>query len=147
MAEGGFDDYEMENMDEKYPEYDKMNDEQLDNEYDDLSQERLDLLRSGDNDNDRLDNVKIRISYIDKLKSQIQAETSFTDNDSGTVTIKNPNNTQVINLPGVDFDNISSLNDNPLFLVKQYIRRTTNNDSFNFDNSVEDHQIKKQNIT
>ena len=129
MAEGGFDDYEMQDLGEKYPEYDKMNDEQLGIEYDDLSQERLNLLRSEDNDKDRLNHVKIRISYIDKLKSQRQSETCFTDNDSGTVTIKNPNKTQVINLPGVYFDNISSPNDNPSFLLTQYIRRITRNDS------------------
>ena len=33
MAEGGFEDFEMQDLGQKYPQYDEMNDEELDNEY------------------------------------------------------------------------------------------------------------------
>ena len=57
----------MQYLGRKYPQYDYMNDEQLNDEYDNLALERLNLLR-GDSDNDRLDNVKKRMDYIDHIR-------------------------------------------------------------------------------
>ena len=57
MAEGEFDDIEMQDLGQKYPEYNDMNYQQLNHEYQNLTQERLDLLR-GDSNNVKLDDVK-----------------------------------------------------------------------------------------
>ena len=40
MAEGGFDDYEMEDMSRMYPQYDNYNEPDLDDEYDRLTKKR-----------------------------------------------------------------------------------------------------------
>ena len=53
-----------------------MTNDQLNNEYQNLSQERLDLLR-GDSDNDRLDNVKKRMDYIDRISEYRETETTI----------------------------------------------------------------------
>ena len=72
MAEVGFDDFEMQDLGQKFPQYDEMNDEELDNEYQILSKERLDLLR---NDDDvRSDDVKKRLSYIDRIRENRNKE-------------------------------------------------------------------------
>ena len=60
----------------KYPQQDEMTNDQLNNEYQNLSQERLDLLR-GDSDNDRLDNVKKRMDYIDRISEYRETETTI----------------------------------------------------------------------
>ena len=79
MAKGGFDDFEMQDLGQKYPRYDEMNNEELDNEYQNLSKESSDLLL-GDV---RLDDVKKRISYVDRIRENRNNETSFIYSDDG----------------------------------------------------------------
>ena len=72
MAEVGFDDFEMQDLGQKFPQY-EMNDEELDNEYQILSKERLDLLHN-DDDDVRSDDVKKRLSYIDRIRENRNKE-------------------------------------------------------------------------
>ena len=103
MDEGGFEYHEMDVMGEKYPEYADMNQDQLDDEYQNLSQERLELLRR-DSDNARLENVKKRMDYIERIQDKRVKETSFTSNNDGTVTIKTRKDSEAVSrleFPGV----------------------------------------------
>ena len=87
MIEGEFDDFQMEELGNKYPEYDDMDTTALDNEYERLTNERLDLLRS-DNPT-RLEEVKNRLRYIGSVRGDGIVETKFTSDGSGkTVTIE-----------------------------------------------------------
>ena len=89
-------------MGQKYPQYDEMNDEELDNEYQNLSKERLDLLR---NDDDvRSDDVKKRMSYIDRIRENRNNETSFIYSDDGeTVKITTRKGGRGQSAPEIEF--------------------------------------------
>ena len=81
---GGFD-FEMNDLGgRRFPEYDTMDNDQLNIEYNTLTNERLDLLRN--DDPSRLEEVKDRLSDVDRLQSTREDETVFTD-DGKTVTI------------------------------------------------------------
>ena len=112
MAEGGLDDFEMQDVDQKYPQYDEMNDEGLDNEYQNLSKKRLDLLC---NDDDvRSDDVKKRMSYIDRIREN-RNETSFTGYDNGeTVKVTRRKGGESLSTPEIDFINTNTRPENEI---------------------------------
>ena len=107
MAEGRSDDFEIENMREKYHENDDMS---LDERYDLLSQ-RMSIINNEILNNDfsnhtELVDIKNRMTYIDELRKKIfnKMETSFIDSDDGkTVTIINKNNNTQVEAPRVIF--------------------------------------------
>ena len=108
MAEGGFEDFEMQDLGQKYPQYDEMNDEELDNEYQNLSKECLDLLHNDDD-------VKKRMSYIDRIQENRNNETSFTDNDNGeTVRITTRKGGKSLSTPEIDFINTNTRPENEI---------------------------------
>ena len=89
MAEGGLDDFEMEDVGRKFPQYDDMDDEQLENEYEGLIRTRYSLLNDPNAREERVKDVKERINYIERIHENRIGETTFTSNDDGkTVTIK-----------------------------------------------------------
>ena len=72
MAEGGFDDYEMEDMSRMYPQYDNYNEPDLDDEYDRLTKKRWKILRNykpeEDEYNDNsIEEVSERMNYIERI--------------------------------------------------------------------------------
>ena len=139
MSEG-FDDFEMEDLGRKYPEYDDMNEVELNNEYDSLIQSRLNLLR-GDTDNqDKIVSVNERMNYIDcirenrpnSLADRRAVETTFTDNNDGTITIRRSDepSTSGIIVPALDLP--KNARNKKAFAVEDFIKR--NNDrNFMFD--------------
>ena len=132
MAEGGFDDYEMEDMSRMYPQYDNYNEQDLDDEYDRLTKKRLKILRhykpEEDEYNDNLiEDVSERMNYIERNLENKYRETTFTDNKDGkTVTIQRKGDPSTILLaPNVDIPaNLLEKPENEkIFSVENFIRR------------------------
>ena len=81
MAEGVFDDYEMEDLSENYPEYNDMNEQQMNDEYDNLTRTRRGLFIDLDATEDCVEEIRKRIDYIVSILENRQRETTFTDNN------------------------------------------------------------------
>ena len=103
MAEGGFHDFEMQDLGQKSPLYDEMNYDQLANEYINLQ----DILI---NDKFVKKNFKKsreyekRFHYLSNLLHEMKQETSLTENDDGkTLTITNKKGGVQFETPGVEF--------------------------------------------
>ena len=128
----GFDDFEMEDLAEKYSEYNDMNEQELNDEYYNLIQKRLNLLKSGTNPQDeQFVNAKERIDYIDRIQVDRQnrsaVETTFTDNKDGkTVTIerKGDPSTRVL-APELDrtVEPPTEPENEKIFAIEDFIRR------------------------
>ena len=83
MAEGGFDDYEMQDLSEKYPEYDDMNYGQVLDHYERESDLLLDHQYLEDNPKEKIKYEK-RFHYLGKLLYKMEqekrvAESTFTN--------------------------------------------------------------------
>ena len=115
-----FDDFEMGDFGRKYPEYDDMTDEEIYSEYQNLSQKRLDLLR-GDSvpQDEKYADVIYRMSYIERTgRIKGVAETTFTSNKDGTVTINTRRDS--FEAPGVEFLDVApEMSDIPSLLVSK----------------------------
>ena len=91
MAEGGFDDLEMEEFEREYPEYDDLTEDDINYTLTDLVMRERDLSDHNPHTRKELDDARKRIEYLTKM-----LETKFMDNNDGkTVTITNGNNTSV----------------------------------------------------
>ena len=101
MAEG-FDNYEMEDLGKKYHEYDNMTNDELDAQYNLLNQRHLDTLLDPTTQLSDHDDIEKRKKYIGSLLSKRQEETSFTDDDGKTATIRTKKTTTTA--PSVEFD-------------------------------------------
>ena len=128
MAEGGFEDYEMEDFGRKYPEYDNMNEQELNDEHNRLINSHFNLLKYDiQPEHPSLVENNERINYIDStLENRFGSravETTFTNNKDGkTVTIqrKGEPSTSVL-VPKVDI--LDELLKRPViedFVRKQY---------------------------
>ena len=122
MAEGGFDDFEMEYMGRKYPEYDDMNEQELHDEYENLLKNRLNLLNDDPSTQDeQFIDVKERINYIDSTLENSFGKTTFTSNNDGrTITIK-IRDTRSYTAPEVDI--IGTPENENVFAIGDFIRR------------------------
>ena len=130
MAEGGFDDFEMEDLGRNYPEYYDMNDLKLGNEYEGLVRTRYSLLNVPNAKEVRVKDVRDRITYIDRIKENRLSETTFTDNNDGkTVTIKRKGDPSTSVLaPELDIEAelpnlFESAANEKIFNVEDFIRR------------------------
>ena len=123
MAEGGFDDFEMEYMGRNYQEYDDMNEQELNDEYENLLKNRLNLLNDDPSTQDeQFVDVKERINYIDSTLENSFGETIFTSNNDGkTITIKIRGDTRSYTAPEVDI--IGTPENEKVFAVGDFIRR------------------------
>ena len=101
MAEG-FDDYEMRDLGKKYHEYDNMTNDELHAQYNLLNEKHLDTLLDRTTQLNDHDDIKKRKKYIGSLLSKRQEETSFTDDDGKTATIRTKKTTTTA--PSVEFD-------------------------------------------
>ena len=94
MAEGGFEDYEMEGFGRKYPEYDDINEQELNDECNRLINNRFNLIRYDiEPEHPSLVENYERINYINSnLENRFgfrAVETTFIDKKDGkTVTIQ-----------------------------------------------------------
>ena len=118
MAEGRSDDFEIQDLGEKYPEND-MSLDKLNERYDLLSQRMSiinnEILNDDFSNHAELVDIKIRMTYIDELRKKIlnRMEISFIDSDDGnTVNIINKNNDTQVEAPGVKFnENVGNYSD------------------------------------
>lgn len=124
MAEG-FDDLELDDFNQRYPEYDNMNDEQLDFEHDLLSKEWKD--NTEELTSEKNIDLANRLAYINHIRDKNRVETSFTSNvDGKTVSITNKNST--VEAPAVeyvklkeDFDDVNPDNFDLSFMQEREI--------------------------
>ena len=103
MAEGEFEDLEMEDLENRYPRYDDKNYEELFSDFQELTMKR---------EYSSLDTTDIdsEIKYVESLmevRSSGQQSTSFTSGDDGkTVTITGPSGSKTT-APGVEFVDVT----------------------------------------
>ena len=124
MAEG-FDDLELDDFNQRYPEYDNINDEQLDFEHDLLSKEWKD--NTEELTSEKNIDLANRLAYINYTRDKNRVETSFTSNvDGKTVWITNKNST--VESPAVeyvklkeDFDDVNPDNFDLSFMQEREI--------------------------
>ena len=110
MAEGEFDDYEIQDLGKKYHEYDDMNYEQLDYEYSHLQDLLIDDKKLKKYEENR--EYTKRSEYLLKLISKKGQETSFIDSDDGkTVTINKKGSDTKVKAPGARFENPENYGD------------------------------------
>ena len=119
--------FEMEDMSRKYPEYDNLDEQELNNEYGSLTQKRLDLLRDDiESEHNEFVDVKERMNYIDRILENRQSETTFTDTNGKTVTIKrNGNPSTSVLAPELDITAklLNEPKNEKIFAVEDFIRR------------------------
>ena len=142
MAEGGFDDFEMDDLGSKYPEYDDLNEQELYDEYDSLTQNRLKLLRSDtDPQDEQFVHVKERVNYIERIE-----ENKFgTSNKDGKTVI---GSTSGIIAPEFELE---SPKNEKVFAVEDFIKRNYSKsfslDTLHNDEAIEYKKLIKQIIT
>ena len=134
MAEAEFEDLEMEDLAERYPEYDDKNYEDLLSDFEELMKTRERRIKYSSLDTTDIDS---EIKYVESLmekRSSGQQSTPFTSGDDGeTVTITGPSGS--ITVPSVDFVEDSN------YLLPEVL--SVFNDSFDADyGDIEDRLSK-----
>ena len=124
MAEGGFDDFQMENMGEKYPEFSEYNGETLEDincvedldtlintyqEESNSSKDKYNNKKPQKSHRSKYEELDSRIRYAKWLKEKRSEESTFTSNKDGkTVTITNKKSRVQFKTPGVEFVRVSN---------------------------------------
>ena len=145
MAEGGFEDFEMEDLGRNYLQYNNMNEQQLNDEYDNLTRISRNLLIYPDAPEDRVEEIRERIDYIDSILENRKRETTFTD---GKTAVTRKRKGDILDLLGatikrpktelkIESELTDELLENPenekKFAIENFIRKKYKDENFILD--------------